>query len=139
VRYFFEGEDRYILIKYENLYAIYGDGFVRPINGYVLIEPCDNPVIEAEKARMKAIGMELVVDTKPSKTHVVYGKVKYISEPNRQYADADATDEGCDILPGDTVVVRRTTDIPLQYSLHAKIDDGKSYWRVQRRNILAKM
>jgi hypothetical protein len=27
----------------------------------------------------------------------------------------------------------------LQYSLHAKIDDGKKYLRVQRRNILAKI
>jgi hypothetical protein len=88
---------------------------------------------------MKAIGLELVVDNKPSKTHVVYGKVKYIGEANRQYADADATDEGCDIQPGDTVVLRRTVDIPLMYDLHAHIESTKGLWRVQRRNILAKV
>jgi co-chaperonin GroES (HSP10) len=139
MRYIFEGEDRYIFIKYENIYAVYGDGFVKPVNGYCLIEPCANPVIEEQRARMKAIGMQLIADDKPSKTHVVFGKVKYISEPNRQYVDEGMTDEGCDIKPGDTVVLRRTHDIPLQYDLHAKIDNGAKYWRVQRRNILAKI
>ena len=70
---------------------------------------------------------------------MVYGKVKYISEPNREYADADATDKGCDIQPGDTVVLRRTVDIPLMYELHAKVEGTKGLWRVQRRNILARV
>jgi hypothetical protein len=138
-RYVLEGNDRYVIIPYDKIYCKYGDGFVLPINGYCLIEPVENPVIEAEKARMKAIGMESVVFKKDSNTHVSYGKVKYVSIPNKSYVDEIYTDNGVDISPGDTVMLKRINDIPLQYDLHARIDGGAKYWRCQRRNILAKL
>jgi hypothetical protein len=138
-RYVIEGDDRYVLIEYQNIFCKYDEGLVIPINGYVLVEPTDNPVVEAEKERMRKLGMERVVLKTQSNTEVNYGKVKYIGTPNRSYVDPEYTDEGVDVVPGDTVVLKKINDIPLQYDLHAKIDGGTKYWRVQRRNILGKL
>ncbi len=138
-RCFIEGNDRYVAVEYRNIFAVYGEGFVKPINGYCLIEACEDPEITSERGRMKAIGMELVVFNKPSNTDVVYGKVRYISKPNRDYVDPGNTDQGADVVPGDVVILRRISDVPLHYDLHAKIDKGTKLWRVHRRQILAKV
>jgi hypothetical protein len=138
-KYIIEGKDRYIFVNYSSIYAVYGDNFVKPINGYCLIEPVEDPSITAEKERMKKIGIELIVGAKRNSKDVIYGKVKYLGKPNREYADKEQSDTGIDISVGDIVVIRKTADIPLQYELHAKIDGGKKYLRVQRRNILARI
>ena len=138
-RYIIEGDDRYVFISYEYIYCKYGEGFVTPINGYVLVEPANDPAIEAEKARMKAIGMELAVLETQSLTHVSYGKVKYLGVANQAYTDPEYTDEGVDIAVGDIVVLKKVNDIPVQYNLHQKINNGELLWRVQRKNILAKL
>lgn len=136
-RYFFEGGDKYVLITYNNIFTVYGDGFVKPINGYVLIEPCSDPFLEKTKERLKKLNLEWVkLDTK-SNTNVSFGIVRYMGKPNREYVDEGASDDGVDVKIGDTVVLRKVSDIPLQFNLHAKIDEGKLYYRVQRRKILA--
>lgn len=136
-RYFFEGSDKYVLITYNNIFTVYGDGFVKPINGYVLIEPCSDPFLEKTKERLKKLNLEWVkLDTK-SNTNVSFGIVRYMGKPNREYVDEGASDDGVDVKIGDTVVLRKVSDIPLQFNLHAKIDGGKVYYRAQRRKILA--
>lgn len=136
-RYFFEGGDKYVLITYNNIFTVYGDGFVKPINGYVLIEPCSDPFLEKTKERLKKLNLEWVkLDTK-SNTNVSFGIVRYMGKPNREYVDEGASDDGVDVKIGDTVVLRKVSDIPLQFNLHAKIDGGKVYYRAQRRKILA--
>ena len=138
-RYILEGKDRYIFTEYQNIYAVYGENFVKPINGYVLVEPCDDPFVAEKKRRLEALGLELVSLNTKSNTNVSFGVVRYLSEPNRAYVDEFNTDEGVDVRIGDTVVLRRVTDIPLQYELHQKINKGKGLVRCQRRNILAKV
>jgi len=138
-RYVLEGKDRYIFTEYQNIFAAYGDGFVKPLNGYCLIEPCDDPFVSERRKRLETLGLELVIFNNKSNVNVSFGVVRYLSTPNREYVDDFNTDDGVDIEVGDTVVLRRITDIPLQYGLHAKIDNGKGYLRVQRRNILAKI
>ena len=139
MRYFFEGDDRYIFISYEYIYAVYGEGFVKPINGYCLIEPCEDPAVTAEKERMAKIGMELVTLNKHSNTNVSFGIVRYVSTPIQKYVEEYNSDEGVDVNVGDKVVLRKVADIPLQYELHSKIDGGKKYLRVQRKSILARL
>lgn len=138
-KYLLEGDDRYIFTGYQNVYAVIRDGKIIPINGYCLIEPCPDPSIEADKERMRALGMELVVLDRRTNKQVIFGKVKYLGTPNRSYVDDGHSDEGVDISVGDVIIMRKTSDIPLQYSLHAKINDGINYFRVQRRHILAKV
>jgi hypothetical protein len=138
-RYVLEGQDRYVWIPYQTIYAVVREGKILPVNGYVLIEPAKNPMIEAQRERMKKMGLELVKLNDTTKDQANYGIVRYISTPNRQYVDEGVTDEGVDIAVGDIVVIKKTNDIPLQYELHQKVNEGKKLWRCQRRNILAKI
>lgn len=137
--YLIEGEDRYIFITYNNIYAVVRDGKVIPVNGYVLIEPCEDPSITEDKERMKRLGLAFVVTEKRTNTNVTYGRVKYLGTPNREYVDDDFSDEGVDIAEGDVVIIRRIHDIPLQYEQHQKVNEGKPLLRVQRRNLFAKI
>ena len=136
-RYFFEGDDKYVLITYNNIFTVYGDGFVRPVNGYCLIEPCADPFLEKTKERLKKLDIEWVQLNTKSNTNVSFGVVRYMGKPNREYVDDGQSDDGVDVKIGDTVVLRKVSDIPLQFNLHSKIDEGKLYYRVQRRKILA--
>jgi len=138
-RCFIEDKERYILVQYQFLYALIREDRIIPINGYCLIEPTEDPFVAEQRKRMEAIGMELILFNKKSNTNVSFGIVRYVSVPNRRYVDEHSSDEGVDIAIGDTVVLRKTYDLPLQYDLHAKIDGGKKYLRVQRRSILAKI
>ena len=138
-KYVLEGEDRYVFIPYDKIYAVFDEGFVRPINGYCLVEPVDDPFIEEQRLRMKNIGLEAILFNKKSNISVTFAKVKYLSIPNREYADANSSDKGVDISIGDVVVLRKTYDIPLEYELHSKIDKPSKLLRIQRRNLLAKI
>jgi co-chaperonin GroES (HSP10) len=131
-----EGNDLYVFVNYESIYAIIRDGVIIPINGYLLVEPCENPEWIRLQERMKAIGQEAVRLSTKNNTDVVYGIIRYIGKPVERYAGGK-TDNGFDVKQGDTVVMRRISDIPIEFDLHAKFDSGKKYWRVQRRNILA--
>ncbi len=139
LKYILEGNDRFVFIKYQSIFTVVREGKIIPINGYVLIEPCPNPMIEAQKERMRKIGLELVKLNETTKDQVSYGIVRYAGTPNEAYTDQGQTDEEVNIEVGDTVVIKRTADIPVQYELHQKINDGKKLWRVQRRSILAKI
>jgi hypothetical protein len=138
-RYVLQGEDRYVFIPYENIYAVYGEGFIKPINGYILVEPCDDPALLKREATLRSLGLEPVRLKTKSNSNVVFGKVKYMGAPNQSYVDDGMTDEGVNVNIGDILIMRRVSDIPLQYDLHAKIDGGAKYYRVQRRSIFAKI
>lgn len=138
-RYILEGNDRYIFVPYESIYAVVRGEDIIPVNGYVLIEPTEDPSITEERERLNKIGLAFIVTERRLSNHVTYGRVKYVGTPNQEYVDADHSDEGVDVAVGDIVVMKKTTDIPLQYSLHQRVNDGKSLLRVQRRNILAKV
>lgn len=138
-RYILEGKDRFVFIEYQYIYAVVRGEQILPVNGYVLIQPIEDPAITEEKSRMKKIGMELVITERRLSNNVTYGIVRYAGIPNRRYVDENNSDEGVDISVGDTIVMRKTADIPLQYSLHQKVNEGKPLLRVQRRSILAKM
>ena len=130
-----EGEDRYIFVTYQNIYAVVREEKIIPVNGYCLIEPMEDPAVIRTKKRMMAAGLTFIKFDNKSVKDVVYGRVKYCGTPNEAYVDKH-TDKGVNIKPGDIVVMKRITDIPLEYDLHAKLDGGAKYWRVQRRYIL---
>jgi len=130
-----DGEDRSIFITYQNIYAVVRDGKVIPVNGYCLVEPIEDPVWASLKKRMTDVGLVPFREEKKSMKDVVYGKVKYTGIPNEDYVDGHS-DNGVDVKPGDIIVMKRISDIPLEYDMHAKLDGGVKYWRVQRRYIL---
>ena len=133
---FVEGDDKYVLIEYQNIFAIIRDGVMMPINGYCLIEPMEDPEWTRTKKRITNAGLIPLKMKEKTNTHVVYGIVRYCGRPNEAYVD-NHSDDGVAVNPGDIVIMKRISDLPLEYDLHAKIDGGKKYWRIQRRKILA--
>ena len=136
-RYFFKDDDKYVFVPYSKVFVVIRDGEIIPVNGYVLVEPCEDPFVGDTKKRLAKIGLELVTLNTKSNTNVSFGVVRYVGKPIREYIEDGYTDKGVDVKVGDTVVLRKVSDIPLQYNLHAKLDGGKTFWRVQRRKILA--
>lgn len=139
-RYFIRDGERFVFVPYDKIFAKIVDGHPVPINGYCLVEPCDDPYQQSIAERMKKSGLIYVgaAAKKKTSTQVVYGIVRYLSIPIREYAGGDS-DEGVNIQVGDTVVMKKISDVLLQYELHSKVDDKKPYYRVQRRHIYGKL
>lgn len=131
-----EDDARYVFIKYQSIFAAIRDGKLFPINGYILVEPSEDPDWLSLKERLSKTGLSLAKLKTFTNTDVNYGVVRYIGNPVLEYVDK-YSDDGVDIKVGDTVVTRRITDIPLEYEMHQKADGGKKYWRLQRKSILA--
>jgi len=136
-KYTREGEDVYIFIKYHNIYAIIEEGNIRPINGYLFVEPIEDPEWTRKVEEAEKLDLELPDLRKPSKTDVSYGKIAYMGAPNEAYADDYKSDEFHNEQVGDTIIMKRIRDIPVEYEYHAKIDGGRKLFRMQRHDILA--
>ena len=137
MRFFTKDKDRYVFIPYSSIFvALRGDKVI-PVNGYCLVEPCEDPFTGNIRERMRKIGLEAVTLETKSNTNVSFAKVRYLGKPNRGYVDSGNSDDGVNVKEGDIVVLRKVSDIPLQYPLHQKFDGGRTFWRVQRRKILA--
>lgn len=132
-RFIRDGDDRYVFISYRNIYAAIRNNTVIPVNGYVLIEPIEDPEIKKQQDKLIK---PVVLDNK-SRTKVVHGRVVYVGAPVKEYLDSDQSDENIDISPGDEVIMRKVSDIPLEYELHATIDRERKLYRTQRPDILA--
>jgi hypothetical protein len=131
-------KEEFIYVKYQNIYAVIRDEKVIPINGYVLVEPITNPVQEQREKEAEAKKIKLVSDDKPSNTNAVYGRIVYIGKPNIEYREKYMSDEGYDDLKeGDEVIMKKISDIPMEYEYHAKVDGGRKLFRVQRHDIIA--
>lgn len=127
----------WIFIKYHNIYAAIRNGKIMPVNGYLLVEPVEDPewIRRVEKAKMNNIDLPDL--RKASNVNVVYGKIAYMGKPNRSYDSPYKSDDNYDLNIGDIVVMKRIRDIPVEYEYHAKIDGGRKLYRVQRHDILA--
>lgn len=129
----------FISIKYQNIYAVIGDGFIKPVNGYLLVEPVEDPDWIRMQKLMALKNMELADLRTNSNVNVTYGIIKYMGEPNLGYNEDYKSDEHYNLAIGDTVVMKRIRDIPAEYEYHAKMDGGGNLYRVQRHDILAKL
>jgi len=136
-KYFIKNGKRYVFINYRSIFVVIRQEKIIPINGYCLIKPMEDPFwIQTVDKLLKLKIVPVRFDLK-SNTKVVFGQVKYLSKPIKEYIGGQ-TDEGIDIKEGDNVIMKRVTDVPLQYELHSNIDGGAKYYRVQRRYIYAK-
>jgi hypothetical protein len=134
-KYWVEDGKRFVFIQYRSIYCMIRNDKIIPINGYCLIEPLPDKYIERLKERADVAGILLAGMNEKNNLRVVYGKVAYIGKPNKRYFDSIYTDEGVDIKVGDEVVMKRISDIPAEYELHAKLDNGRKLYRVQRCDI----
>ena len=129
--------EEFVYMKYQNIYAAIRNGKVIPINGYVLVEPIDDPVLAHKKKEAEGKKIQLVVEGKPNNTHAVYGRIVYIGTPNKEYIESYLSDENIDVKVGDEVIMKRISDIPMEYEYHAKVDGGRKLFRLQRHEILS--
>ena len=136
-KYWIQDGKRIVFIQYRSIYCVIRNDEIIPINGYCLIEPMPDRYIESLKERADTAGLILAGMNEKNNKRVVYGKVAYTGIPNKRYFDPIYTDECVDIVPGDEVVMRKISDIPAEYEYHAKIDGGRKFYRVQRRDIFA--
>lgn len=139
-KYFIRNDERYVFVPYSSIFAKVEDNKPIPVNGYCLIEPVDDPVNVRIDERLKAIGLVSAVPRrKKTNNQVVWGKVAYTSKPNKEYAGGAGSDRGVDIEIGDIVVMKKISDVLMQYELHQRVDEKQTYYRVQRRYIYAKI
>lgn len=127
----------YIAIKYQNIYAVIEEGNVKPVNGYILVEPVEDPEWIRLKKLFAMRNMDVPDLRKNSNTNVTYGKIVYMGKPNLSYNDHYKSDEHHNEKVGDTVIMKRIKDIPVEYEYHAQIDGGRKLYRIQRHDILA--
>lgn len=119
-----EGE-LYLLIPYEEIFVVRREKEIIPVNGYNLVKPiADAPA-------------SIFIETESSKgPSTVFGKVAYLSKSLiRRYVDGDGQPDTDNIKVGDIVTFDIGADLPVEYNLHASIDNKKMYYRIQRRNI----
>lgn len=132
-----EGENTWIFIKYQLIYAVIREGTIIPVNGYILVEPSEDPEKVRLQNQARESGIELVDFNEKTRTHVNYGKVAYVGKPNTLYYEKRKCDDDVDVSPGDLVILKKVRDIPVEYEYHAKLDGGRKLYRVQRHDILA--
>jgi len=113
------------IIPYDRIYVAYRDGVPVPVNGIILIEPLE-----------ETIKTTLIVPDIARKFSTTKGIVKYVSTPLRGYRDyPEEGPDHNDIQVGDMVLYREENCVPLEYSLHQKLDKGKTLYRMHRRDI----
>lgn len=136
-QYIREGQTVWIFIKYHNIYCVEREGKIIPINGYILVEPMEDPAWIQQKEKMGKIGLDAPDLRGLSKTDVTYGRIAYLGKPNISYKDDYKRDTECDVKQGDAIIMKKIRDIPVEYEYHAKIDGGRKLYRIQRHDILA--
>jgi hypothetical protein len=102
------------------------------LNGFILVEPVQDATLKKYEGYLSI----------PLRADKFYGIVKYIGSVITDYGaqyDGRNVPDSDDIEVGDTIVMDQTCDIPLEYPLHAKLDDNKVLYRVQRRYIIGKL
>lgn len=137
--YIRKGKTIWIFIKYHNIYAAIREGKIIPINGYILVEPIEDPEWLRLQKESTEHGLKLPDLRGLSKTNVIYGKIAYIGNPNKSYNDSYKSDEFYDLSAGDRIIMKKIRDIPAEYEYHAKLDNGRKLYRLQRHDILAKL
>jgi hypothetical protein len=135
--YIKEATKTWIFVNYRNIYAIERDGKIIPVNGYVLVEPMEDPEWERQVKQYRKSGLTMPDLREPTNKGVVYGRVAHVGHPNRLYYQPDLSDDDIEISPGDRVVMKKIRDIPLEYEYHTKMEGGKKLYRAQRHDILA--
>ena len=134
-RYIKEGNEYIIFIRYNNIYARIRDGETTPLNGYILSEPVEDPERERLRKEMEDAGLVMVnTFQRPTQREVTYSRIKYIGKPVRDFDEPDIA-----LKEGDIVMMSKVRDIPVEYEYHTKMDGGKKYYRIRRKDIIAKL
>jgi hypothetical protein len=114
-------KELYFLVPYYQIFACKRDNQIIPINGYCLVSPINSKdsIWEINESASTVIGCV---------AHVSKSLIK-------QYLDGDGLPDTDNIQVGDIVSFDIAADLPVQYPLHATLDEKTIYYRMQRRYI----
>jgi len=130
-----EDNNLYLILDYEDFFAVKRDGQILPINGYLLcsiVEEVENSLIELPKYLRKRVSDR-------------FARVEYISTPNKCYYDGtgtktvreDLSDPQEVISVGDLIIFSKYCDLPVEYDIHRTLDGSKQLYRMHRCYIKA--
>lgn len=126
-----ENNEMYFMIDYEDIFSVKREGTVIPVNGYLLVSPVTEQI-------NTSISLPAHI---AEYTSVKFGRVEYVGTRNECYYSGvrvrdDVYDIREEIIPGDLIVFSEASDLPLEYDIHKSFEDKKSFFRMQRRDIL---
>ena len=122
------GDHTYLILRYDQIFAARREGKLITCNGWNLL----TPVIDKNPNKGLWKGGE--------KTSKKVARMAYRAIPNRAYWEPwirDDQEMPQYVNPGELVLVRRNTLLPLEYAYHTSLDGDKVYYRVQWNNIYA--
>lgn len=125
------GNEYLFFLKYDTIFLAQRGEMTIPVNGWLIVEPIEQV--------SEAVGRILVPTYLQKKISTTKGRVVYAASPLNGYL-FDAGKYGADIdiiATGDEVMFKWMYSRPLQYELHARLDQGKKYYRIQRKDCLA--
>ena len=122
----------YIIVDYAQLTVAVRGRDVIPLNGYCLVEPVAERDLPDE---VKSIHSSLITEHADSRTSPTWGKVYKTGSPNKAYIPDIFAD--AEVSEGDYVTFQKNSDIPLQYDLHADFDGRRTFYKIQRRYMMA--
>jgi co-chaperonin GroES (HSP10) len=123
--YIDEGDDRFICIRYQDIYVAIRDGKILPMNGYALVEP-----------EIDVPETNLVIPDSVKTFSKKYGIVRHLGSINTKYCigKTEIGGDNNEIQVGDRILFQKNCNIYIEDELHMRLD--KMYYRMQRRHIL---
>ena len=121
--------DIYFFVPYDQIYCAERKKEVVMINGWLLIEPILEDAFTSD--------IILTPDTVKGQPKQTEGIVRYVGKAVRQYLyQRDIVENDDEVNVGDKIMFLQDSDIPLQYELHANLEGKKTFFRMQRKDIL---
>jgi len=109
-------------VSYDSLYCCKRGEEIICLNGYTLVKP----KMVHEKDR---IGNVFLPDSMMKKEHLGRGYVAYTGNPLKG--------EKRLVNPGDEILYRKSSNVPIQYDLHASLEGDNKFFRMKNDSILA--
>lgn len=129
-----ELKHKYIILKYDKIFAARRGDTVIPVNGFNLLTPILESELKGIASKLKKLDLHLPQQHLTLESGI-YARLKYVATRLRQYRDPRYRDFTDEISPGDIVVIRRRSNIPLEYAYHASLEGKQVFYRIQRNFI----
>lgn len=129
-RIFLYEDEYYMWISYDSLYCGKRGDEILMFNGFVLLEPVEDKQIQSTIIKLPG--------RIRARKSTRYGRVAHVGEPCKAYyEEKDIIDDYINVEKGDVVLFEAHSDIPLQYSFLADLEDKKPFFRTQRKDFVA--
>lgn len=122
-------DEEYFQIRYDRLFCAIRNDEIIMLNGTL--------IVEADREELES---EFLITQHTNKKSQTRGVVRYAGSPLKGYRDFP--DDGGDldeVAVGDHIIFRSVDALPLQNDTQQLIDRGKTYYRMQRRDVLLKL